>query len=290
MRPILLKVTPAANASIDIRHEVAPYFCNPWHFHPEYELTLILKSAGVRFVGDNIERFAEGELTLVGPNLPHYWRNDPSFYQRRAPAGAEAIILRFSESCLGEDFFTRPEMHDIRHLLHKANRGVKIEGAGRDAVTARLKATLHLNGFRRMLEFLALLYEAATNSKHRLLASRGFSLAPDPAESERVNRVFAYLIENFTRPVHLKEVAAVAHMNDTAFCRYFRQHTGKTLIGLINEMRIGYACKLLAERELNISEICYACGFQNLSNFNRLFKTFTRLTPTEYRRRHLPEN
>ncbi|MGH9840962.1 MAG: AraC family transcriptional regulator [Blastocatellia bacterium] len=280
MQPIFLKVTPAAQASFDIRREVAPQFGNPWHFHPEYELTQVLRSAGVRFVGDSIERFAAGDLVLIGPNLPHYWRNDP--HRAPEPSQAEAIILRFSDTCLGNGFFDLPEMQDVQGLLRRAARGIKFGG---NAAT-QLEHLLGLNGFHRAIAFLTLLHDLANEADYQLLTTPAFSLAPDPSESERINKVYAYVMERYTQPLRLEEVAAVANMNPTAFCRYFLQRTGKTLIGLVNEIRVGYACKLLSAGELNVTEICYACGFQNLSHFNRCFKKITCLTPTEYRRQH----
>ncbi|MGH9915853.1 MAG: helix-turn-helix domain-containing protein [Pyrinomonadaceae bacterium] len=287
MQPIFLKVAPAANESFDIRHEVARHFLNPWHFHPEYELNLVLKSTGVRFVGDSIERFTAGDLVLIGPNLPHYWRNDPHYNQRQSPANAESIVLRFSESCLGEGFFSRPEMQAIRNLLHRANRGIKINIAEPCEAITRMTKIIRLHGLSRVIEFLTLLDELSAVTDYQLLASLGFSPTLDPAESERINKVYAYLMDHFTCPINLDEVAAIANMNPAAFCRYFRQRTGKTLVSVINEIRVGYARKLLTEDNLNITEICYACGFQNISNFNRHFKRIVNLTPTQYRHHFL---
>jgi len=284
MQPIFLKVIPAADASFDIRHEVAPQFGSPWHFHPEFELTLVLKSAGLRFVGDSIERFAEGDLVLIGPNLPHYWRNDPIRDQKQSEA--EAIILRFSESCLGTEFFNLPEMQEVQSLLQKAKRGIKIGGTTRKQAVTRLKRILRQTGFARIIEFLSLLDELAAATEIQRLTSPAFALSPDPAESERMNKVYAYLMEHYTQPIRLEDVAAVANMNATAFCRYLLKRTGKTLIGLVNEIRVGYACKLLLAGQPDITEICYSCGFQNLSNFNRCFKKITGVTPSDYRRQH----
>lgn len=286
MKPIFLKVANSPETSIDIRHEIAPYFKNPWHFHPELELNLILKSSGTKFIGDSISAFYAGELTLTGPELPHYWHNDPIYYQEERGLNAEAIIVRFPENFLSRGFLELPEMHHVRCLINLSRRGLQITGDLRDYTSAKMKDMLAMNGADRLITLLQILNRIAGSSQHRCLSSIGFTGEQHPSDTEKVNDVYTYVLGRFGSPITLSAVAAVANMNPTAFCRYFKVKTGKTFTRFLHEIRIGYACKLLIEGRLNVSEICYESGFQNQSYFIKQFKRICGETPLQYRSRH----
>lgn len=288
MKPTFLKVLNPLETSIDIRHEIAPYFKNPWHFHPEFELTLILKGTGTHFIGNSISAFYKNELTFTGPNLPHYWRCDPVYYQRGHHLKAEAIIVRFPENFLGNTFFLLPEMQHINTLFKKSRRGLKISGDTKKRTAKILHAMLKMDGAERIISLLQILHLMANSSDYKMLSCRGFvhSTATPDVDVERINDVYAYLVENFMHPIQLDKIAAVANMNSTAFCRYFKAKTGKTFTQFLHEIRIGHACKILIEGNLNVSQVCYECGFQNQSYFIKLFKRITQKTPLQYQYQH----
>jgi AraC-like DNA-binding protein len=286
MKPIYLKVAHSPETSIDIRHETAPYFKNPWHFHAELELTLILSSRGTRFVGNNISNFFENELTLTGPNLPHYWRNDPAYYKKGSRLKAEAIIVRFSEQFLGKDFFQLPEMQHIRNLFRISHRGLLIAGDTKRQAAERIRAMMKMNGAERIIALLQVLNTIAASAEYKVLSSIGFIQTYGEPDVARINKVYAFVLENFLRPIHLKQVAAIANMNPAAFSRYFKVKTGKTFTQLLHEIRIEHAYKLLIEGERNVSEVCYECGFQNQSYFIKQFKRIANQTPLQYRNQH----
>ncbi len=286
MRPIYLKVANSPQSSIDIRHETAPYFKNPWHFHPELELTLILESTGTHFIGNSISAFYKNELTLTGPNLPHYWRNDPVYYQKESDLKAEAIIVRFSEHFLGKDFFQLPEMRHINQLFRLSGRGLIINNNTKEQIATKMGDMLAMDGAERIIHLLQILHTLANSTDYEILSSIGFSQTFGKSDTERIHKIYTYVLENYLRPIQLDEVAAVANMNPAAFCRYFKVKTGKTFIQFLHEIRIGYACKLLIEGKFNVAQVCYESGFQNQSYFIKQFKRITHQTPLQYQHQH----
>lgn len=285
MKPIYLKVANSPETSIDIRYERAPYFKNPWHFHPELELTLVLESSGTRFIGNSMNAFYPNELTLTGSNLPHYWRNDPAYYRKGSNLKAEAIILRFAEHFLGTDFFGLPEMRHVHDLLQVSRRGVQVLGKTKELTSGKMRAMLQMNGADRIIALLQILNSIAESAEYKVLCSIGFIQTFGKPDIERINDVYPYVLGNFMRPVSLNEVASVANMNPTAFSRYFKVKTGKTFTRFLQEIRIEHACKLLIDGKYNVSQVAYECGFQHQSYFIKQFRRITRQTPLQYRNR-----
>lgn len=285
MKPVFLKVCNSPEASIDIRHEIASYFKNPWHFHPEYELTLILESSGTQFIGNSISPFYKNELTFTGPNLPHYWRNDPIYYQDKG-LKAEAIIIRFHEDFLGKSFFNLPEMQPALKLFKITQQGLQVAGATKDKIAEVMRDMLQMNGAERIIALLQILNLLTISSEYKVLSNLGFAQSYGNFDVEKINDVYSFVMERFMFPIHLSEVAGIANMNRTAFCRYFKSKTGKTFVQFLQEIRIGHACKLLIHGNCNVSEVCYQSGFHNQSYFIKQFKKMTGQTPLQYQNSH----
>jgi len=283
-RPKLLKVLENNAASFDIRYEKVPYFDNPWHFHPEIELTLITKSEGTRFVGDNIERFKEGDLVLLGSNLPHYWRNDALYYKPNSTEKAEAMILRFRLDFLGKPWLQIPEMQEAKQLFEEAARGISFGEITSNRVKPYLHKLLLTKGIGQVIGFLEICKILAHANDGRSLSTKIFGESNSINDSDRINNVLNYIHMHLQENITLETVATLANMNETAFCRYIKAKTNKTFIELLNDIRIAYACRLLMDSPRNISEICYDCGFNNLTHFNYIFKKITGTNPSNYRK------
>lgn len=253
----------------------------PWHFHPEYELTLIVESKGRRFVGDCVETFEPGDLVFLGPNLPHCWLNSPKDGHRRA----RSVVAQFKEDFLGEAFWKIPEARAVARLFQRSIRGLQITGATQVEVAKRMMALEQLKGMPRILEFIAILNLVAQAPGLRELASPGFSPARNSDDEARIGRVYEFVNRNFTEPIDQPSAAKVASLTSAAFSRFFVRRTQRTFSAFVNEVRVGHACKLLVEDEdRTSSQICYECGFENLSNFNRRFRQIKGMSPREYRR------
>lgn len=279
MKATIERVSPGAAASFICRRRSDPRFGFLWHVHPEVELTLIVRSRGRRFVGDSIEAYEDGDLVLVGSNLPHTWDSDP---RRRGPH--EAVFCQFSESFLGPDFLRAPELAPVRRLLDRASRGLRFVGKTQKLAARRMEGLDRLPGLARLAGLLELLDLLARSREVRPLSSRAFVPSLRRGDEGRIDRVCRFLTERCTERIRLADAAGAAHLSVPAFSRFFRRKTGRTLVAYLTELRIGLACRDLIEGERLISDIAFDSGFNNLSNFNRKFLQVHRMSPREYRR------
>lgn len=274
---------------IDARREVVSYFTNPWHFHDELELTFIIKSEGIKFIGDHTSEFNQGEIVLLGSRLPHYWRNPHSYYQPTAEKSAEAIIIRFNQEYAGAEFFKIPSMKPVFDLLNNAKRGIYIHQNHED-LQQKLIHLLTLGEGKRVLALTEILLSIATEKSYDYLCSIGYAHQYKGNDIEKIDTVYNYVLNHFKTDFSVQYIAAKCNMNTAAFCRYFKKKTGKTFKDFMNEIRLGNAAKLLLKGDLTIAEVAFASGFNNPSYFNRLFKRMKGTTPTIYRQQYLNSN
>lgn len=286
MKARYIKIVNSPENSFNIARYRAKHFVVPWHFHPELELNYIIDSSGARFVGDNIDRFSPGELTLVGSGLPHLWKNDADYYFPESEKKVDAIVIRFSPADIGVERREMPEMANVLKLFQTAKRGMLIVGPIKDMVTDIMKKMLDESGLQRYISLLMILNLLSRATDFMLLSSEGFLPTVRIEDTQRLNAVYDFILRNFRDDISLDKVAGIAFMNPASFSRYFRQHTGKPFIGFITEIRIGHACKMLIETDLSVTTIFYECGFRNQSNFNNFFRKKTAMTPLNYRKRH----
>lgn len=277
------------NNSFMITKHSDPSFLKVWHYHPELELVLTLKSTGTRFVGDSIKKFEEGDLVLIGKNLPHMWVNDDRYFEPNSKLTAEDIVIHFREEFLGRDFFETKEMKPISQLLTKAKYGIKFISIPLD-IPLKIKKLSTFNSFKRTIELLTMLNTLSQHKNYEILSSEGYIKTFNKTKNVTLDNTYEYIFENFNKPISLEDVANVANMNPSAFSRYFKRINRKTFSKYLNEVRIGYACNQLIEQKGNIASICYDSGFNNISNFNRQFKNITLKSPSEYLRHHTQVN
>lgn len=270
------------NSSFMVTHHVEPFFLKIWHYHPELELVLSLKSNGTRFIGDSIKKFEEGEVVLIGKNLPHMWLNDESYFKQGSTRVAEDIVIHFNKEFLGLDFLESHEMKPIAELFYKSRYGIKFINPNEKVLKGIKKIDALKPGFERTIKFIKILNALALHSEFELLSSEGFVNSFKQNKNESLDRTYEYIFENFAQPISLKNVAEIAGMNPSAFSRFFKRVNRKTFSRYLNEVRIGYACKLLIENKSKIITICYESGYNNISNFNRQFRAIKQLSPSEY--------
>lgn len=284
MKLIIERLNKEAKSSFVLQKDVYPHYPTPWHNHPEYELVLVLKSTGEKIIGDHMSSFSDGDLTFMGPFLPHVYHNSKMYYEENSNLTAEAIVIHFTRDFLGNSFFDIPEMETITALLDESVMGFSIKGKTRQLVAQKMNDMLSMSGPPRIIELLNILYILADTKEKGKLASPGFIQNFKTSGSEQITEVCDFIMKNFTSDLKLNQVAGIANMSPNAFCNFFKQRTRKTFINFLNEVRIGYACKLLSSEQYNISEVCYLSGFQNLSNFNRQFKRIAKKTPHQYKK------
>jgi len=283
MKPQFEKIplTDSSDTSFLIKEETFPYFDIPWHFHPEFELALIRTGQGKRHVGSNIEDLESDELIFIGPNLPHNWYGNKT-NNAKSKCKSHQIVIQFSYEFLGKDFFEKPQFANILKLLKRAQSGISFYGETRKLAKKEMISMLRMSSFNKTIVLLTLLKRLSESQEYKYLSSIGFTEKLNDADANKINKIYKYIIEHFKEPISLNQVANLANMTPQAFCKYFKMRTKKTFSFFLNEVKVSYACRLLAEGNLNVLQICYESGYNNLSNFNRQFKRITKMTPTEY--------
>ncbi|WP_420147809.1 helix-turn-helix domain-containing protein [Spirosoma sp.] len=282
MKALFEKILVEEQSSLLVRRFQLPYFDAPWHYHPEYELTYIVKGFGHRFVGDHTEPFGAGDLVLLGPNLPHFWRSDEEFYTPESTHQVESIVVQFSDELGKIGLVNLPEANAVRQLLERSRHGISFSSNVRQSMALQMEQLTERSGLSQLLNLVAILDHLATDADACLLASDGYQLSAGAADTERMQRVLEFIMTNFRTDIRVEQIAMIAGMTPAAFCRYFKQRTRKTFVEYVNELRIGYARKLLNSASLSISQIGLECGYNNSSHFHRQFKLHTGMTPLRY--------
>lgn len=286
MKAALQKSPISENYAFEVKYLTAPYFDPNWHFHAEYQLFLVVKGTGTRFIGDHVSAFREGDLVFTGPNLPHLWQSDHEYFENNPDLVTEGIVIYFPENFLGKDFLHKNEMYKVKQLFQHAQRGMVVYGQTHKQMSRLMYEILVVSDFDKILALLNLLNMMANSSEYQLLATEGYSNSMKETETDRMNRVHAYVMKNFREKISLEEVAAIANMSPSSFSRYFKIHANKTFSDFLIEIRVGHSCKLLTNQKMSVSQICYDSGFNTLSNFNRQFKSVTHYSPLEYRKKY----
>ena len=251
----------------------------PVHFHPEYELNFIYKGEGVRrIIGDHSSVISDAELVLVGPNLTHGWELNKCTCKE-----IYEITVHIQQDLLNEKMLSRRIFKRIRDMFNRSKHGILFSQETTMKVMPRLMVLPKLNGINYFLEFISILNDLA-GSENQTLLSTQFSEMNDFQNSERIKKVYEYIQENYSRKIGLDEISQLINMSPVSFNRFIKKRTGKTFINYVNDTRISYASRWLIESEKSIGEISYQCGFNNIANFNRIFKKSKECTPSEFRK------
>jgi AraC-like DNA-binding protein len=263
---------------------IAPYFDTNWHFHPEYQLFLVLKGRGTRFVGDIMRPFREFDMVFTGPNLPHLWRNDPAYFAKDSELLTHGIVVYFPESFIGTHLLEKEEFENLKLFLAKSQRGLEIGGQTNESLRPMMKRLVHTSGLESIALLFHILHLLASSKDCHPITQAGYTNPNKVSEEDRMSRVYAYVMDNFKQKIGLAEMARLCNMTESSFSRYFKSRMNRSFSEFLTEVRIGHACKLLHEEMMNVSEVGYECGFNTLSNFNRHFRTVTGMTPMAYKK------
>jgi AraC-like DNA-binding protein len=249
-----------------------------WHFHPELELVYIADGTGKRHVGNHLSYYNNGDLILIGPNLPHFGFTD------RLTGTRSEIVLQWKEDFLGTKILNLPETEHISNLFKRSQQGIVFSGNIKEEIGTRLEDLVHMEPFERLMGFIKILNKLSLSDEYRLLNASTVGLVVNLVDGQRIDTIYKYVRKHFMDDeLPLKTVADLVNMTVPSFCRYFKKHTRKTFTQFVNEFRIVHATKLLSETDAPISDICFDSGFNNFSHFNRNFKKRTGKSPREYR-------
>ena len=279
-KDILREITPLTKSDcFTLLSRVKSGFDFPLHYHEELELNFIMNAKGAkRVIGDHIQEIDEIELVLVGSNLPHVWLT-----HKCKSKEIREITIQFHKDLLDEKFLRRNQLNFIRSLLEKSARGILFSKKTIEQITPRLIALNQKQGFDSVLELISILHDLSISRNMQFLSDSTFSNTEFSYNSRRIEKVFEYMNHNFDKPVSLTDAAKIANMTDVSFSRFFKKRTGITFIDSLMEMRLGQASRLLIDTTQSVAEIAYHCGFNNISNFNRIFKKKKNCTPKEFR-------
>ncbi|MFM1913953.1 MAG: Xylan 1,4-beta-xylosidase [Bacteroidota bacterium] len=267
---------------IQSKHIKLTRFDSPLHYHPALELTYIIQGKGKRFVGNSIEDFKEGDLILLGSNLPHCWQNDRSNLLLEDPKGenSEAIVIHFSENIILNN-----GLENLKSLLEIAKQGISLDKFQSFNLKNRILKFNSKDPLDQLIDLLFILKQIQLEQENiRILNPIKENYHLNNTDLERINKVYSYIIANFTHEVHLDEAAHLANMTETAFCRYLKKVTRKTFIEIVTDFRIKFACEQLKNTEKSVLEICFESGFGNVSHFNKIFKKNRNQTPLQFRK------
>ena len=283
MKPVFEKLSDTSKLPIKVFHFKCNHFSSPWHFHDEYELVMVCKSKGKRFVGNDIANFNNEDLVLLGPSLPHVYLNSSEYYKNKKSLEAESIVIHFSKDFLSKEYSESTEMKELNILLKRSSQGIEFYGSIIKTIGQKMKMILKKKGLEKLTIFLSILNLLALSKKYKLLSSKDF-IGINQEDNDRMDLIIKYIMNNYYRQITLKDISKYTNMSVSAFCNFFKTRTQKTFIHYLNEVRIATACKLLIEDELNISQICYDSGFSSIRNFNKQFKIFMNENPAKYKK------
>ncbi len=282
MKALPFKIPHGSKESIKVDYEKLPHFYNAYHLHEELQLMLIIRGHGTAYIGDKIVQFKENDVYLLGQSLPHVFKD------KLTDSASEIayISIFFTPDFMGAGFLSLPESRLLSTLLSESVRGIILEGELKEIITKKVWQVYESSGMERLLALVDALELIAVSQDLNFISSPGYHKPKRLVDGQKINDVFDFMMANFSKEIKLAEIADIAHMSATAFCRYFKHHTRKTYSRFLNEIRVGHACKLLLEDKLSVSEISVDSGFKNISNFNRQFKKITNLTPSDYQKQN----
>jgi AraC-like DNA-binding protein len=250
-----------------------------WHFHPEYEIVFAEAANGIRHVGDHISKYENSDLVFIGPNIPHL------NFDYGVKTSCEIVVVQMKEDFLGKDFFTLPELADIKNLFQRAQSGIAFYGETKKRISEKLKELSSLSHFKQLMELLNIFQLLATTNEYEDLHGRAIAHTSLLKEQQRIHRIYHFIETRYQHAIDVNEVAALIHLTTAAFCRYFKKTTHLTFTDFLNQYRINQAKKLLL-LDKNVTEACYESGFENLSYFNKTFKKITGENPSQFKKRN----
>ncbi|MRT91807.1 AraC family transcriptional regulator [Ancylomarina sp. 16SWW S1-10-2] len=284
MALFLEEVPISTHKSFRSKIDILPHIVVPWHYHHEFELIYIEKSRGTLIVGDCIDKFKDGDMIFLGPNIPHVMKNEEAYYQKDPNLSAIAKVIHFKKEILGDSLLSLPEFHKIKLLLKITSRGLSIYGKTKLKIIDLLEKLDQSKGATRLIILLQILDTLSQSDEITPIASDAFVESFKHSSNQKLYQIYEYVSKNFQQKIDLDSAAKVANLSKTAFCRFIKNKTNKTFSELLNGMRINYAKKLIVERKLSMAQIAYECGFNSPSYFNKQFKNLTGQTPQELKR------
>lgn len=283
MKALQTEIKNTIHSHIAVIERLEPYFKSPFHYHPELELVYVKEGNGKRIIGDKLDTFTDGDMVFIGSNLPHVWLSDERYYKGFPHLQVRSAVIYFSKEIFSQNFYELRESAKINDLFTRAARGIQINGNTKKKIAEKLEKLKRKKDFERIIGLLEILNVIATSNEVDYITHEGYNSSYLQSKSDRLAEVYKYITANYHNDISLEDISKIANLSPTAFCRLFKQRTNRHFVEYLNEVRISNACKFLLETNLNVSEIAFQCGYKTLSNFNKIFKKTTGISPKEYR-------
>ena len=283
MKVVAFKVPNIKKEAFRIQEDKGAHFYDQLHQHPEIQVMLILHGEGTLIAGDYVGRFEPNDLYVIGSGQPHVFRSDKNYYSSKSKLKVRAISIYFNEKYWGDSFWQLEEMKLVRKFSLKASRGLQVNGKAKTEIAEEILKLKKVQGIEKLILFLSVLKKfCEVKSTKPLSVSSGVN-GFNPNEGKRMNAILSFTFRESHRKIYIVEAANIANLSVEAFCRYFKLHTQKTYTSFLNEIRISSACQMLMNnKDWSIQDVCYQSGFNNISNFNRIFKKMTGKSPSTY--------
>lgn len=261
-----------------------PYFYDILHKHPEIQITYIEKSHGTLILTDFMADFQPGDLFIIGPNQPHMFKNDKQYYGNHQDLEAYGISFFFDQSVFGSTFLSLPENKRLSAFVNRCDGNMSLKKGYTADVQCMINNLFSQKGHLKLLRLLEILYHLSGHKSIKYLTASTHHKYDNEVEGERMNKILDFTTNHYQNNITLENVASLASLTTTSFCRYFKKRTRKSYVDFLSEVRIRQACKMLQDSDEPVAQICFKTGFNNLSNFNRKFKRITSISPTAYRK------
>lgn len=277
--PALEIITPTFGSSFTFTKYVENENCKAdlWHYHPEMELVFVNGGSGKRQIGSHVSYYSDGDLVLIGSNLPHCG------FTNEQTGNKNEIVIQLPADFLGSDFLKVPELKNIQQLFNRAKAGIAFGKETIKRIAPIIDEMGNRSYFDRLLRMIRILNDLGLSDEYTILNAEGFALEMQVQDNDRINVVFNYVKDHFQEPIQLDTISSMVSMTTPSFCRYFKKITNKTFTNFVNDYRLVHASKLLSENTKSITEISYESGFNNFSHFNKSFKAFTGKSASQYR-------
>ncbi len=282
-KPKYLSLDVPSSSAVSVKYHEIKHFPNPLHYHKELELAYIVKGYGTRYVGSSIKSFEKGDLVLIGQELNHVWMSHNDFYNQENDLHTEAIVVKFYPDFAGKDFIKIPDVSPIKKVIDEAQGGLRIRGEASRMIRKIMHGMLTESPLDQIVSLIQVLNLISKGDDVSILSNFDYHKSSNPKEKDRMNKIIQHTMLNFKRNIPLSEIASIANLSKSAFCRYFKNTVKKSYNDFLYDIRVEFAIKLLMETDMGITQICYESGFNNPSAFSQIFKRVKGVSPNKYR-------
>jgi YesN/AraC family two-component response regulator len=285
MKVVQFTIPVPKESTIVVQESILPHYYNHLHRHREVQIEWVVEGSGILIAGNYMQRFESGEVYIIGANQSHIFKSDESYFNAAEPKQVHSVSIFFDPIHLSQNIFSLPEMTGIRKFVSGLHNGFQLQEGENEIIKTTIKEVMQHRESQRVAAFISLLHHFSTTKELKPLATSNSEHRISEVEGIRMDRIFQYLVGHYKSHISLAEISEIANLTPQAFCRYFKKHTDKTFVSFLNEVRINEACKIIVSGKFDgFSDVSYQTGFDNVTNFNRVFKKTVGLSPREYQK------